>query len=189
MDNLESQTYEVFEKDPIKYSQYQQVRQSDFFFWVWGGMAQMLQRGLCLSSRHTNAVKLFPLHRLYLGRLFRYASAFVFMHHREHWLILLVDNPFALILKIQFLAHVSLVDGISLQYWSVAFYLWACNYYPSVHFLGKPWSSQWTWTQNILTVKQLCSPPHHTVAHNHYHFHWPLFSLNVKIRLDISLCM
>lgn len=25
MDNLESQTYEVFEKDPIKYSQYQQV--------------------------------------------------------------------------------------------------------------------------------------------------------------------
>lgn len=48
MDNLESQTYEVFEKDPIKYSQYQQVRQSDiffFFFWVWGDMAQMLQRG------------------------------------------------------------------------------------------------------------------------------------------------
>lgn len=32
MDNLESQTYEVFEKDPIKYSQYQQVRQSDIFF-------------------------------------------------------------------------------------------------------------------------------------------------------------
>lgn len=28
MDNLESQTYEVFEKDPIKYSQYQQVRSS-----------------------------------------------------------------------------------------------------------------------------------------------------------------
>lgn len=28
MDNLESQTYEVFEKDPIKYSQYQQVRHS-----------------------------------------------------------------------------------------------------------------------------------------------------------------
>lgn len=27
MDNLESQTYEVFEKDPIKYSQYQQVSQ------------------------------------------------------------------------------------------------------------------------------------------------------------------
>lgn len=26
MDNLESQTYEVFEKDPIKYAQYQQVR-------------------------------------------------------------------------------------------------------------------------------------------------------------------
>nr|XP_014434743.1 protein arginine N-methyltransferase 5 [Pelodiscus sinensis] len=25
MDNLESQTYEVFEKDPIKYSQYQQA--------------------------------------------------------------------------------------------------------------------------------------------------------------------
>lgn len=25
MDNLESQTYEVFEKDPVKYSQYQQV--------------------------------------------------------------------------------------------------------------------------------------------------------------------
>lgn len=25
MDNLESQTYEVFEKDPIKYAQYQQV--------------------------------------------------------------------------------------------------------------------------------------------------------------------
>lgn len=40
-------------------------------------MAQMLQTGLCLSSRHTNAVKSFPLHRLYLGRLFRYASAFV----------------------------------------------------------------------------------------------------------------
>lgn len=33
MDNLESQTYEVFEKDPIKYSQYQQVRQPDIF---WG---------------------------------------------------------------------------------------------------------------------------------------------------------
>lgn len=29
MDNLESQTYEVFEKDPIKYSQYQQVRLCD----------------------------------------------------------------------------------------------------------------------------------------------------------------
>lgn len=29
MDNLESQTYEVFEKDPIKYSQYQQVRPRD----------------------------------------------------------------------------------------------------------------------------------------------------------------
>lgn len=28
MDNLESQTYEVFEKDPIKYSQYQQVNLS-----------------------------------------------------------------------------------------------------------------------------------------------------------------
>ena len=25
MDNLESQTYEVFEKDPIKYSQYEKV--------------------------------------------------------------------------------------------------------------------------------------------------------------------
>ena len=25
MDNLESQTYEIFEKDPIKYSQYQKV--------------------------------------------------------------------------------------------------------------------------------------------------------------------
>jgi len=25
MDNLESQTYEVFEKDPFKYSQYQKV--------------------------------------------------------------------------------------------------------------------------------------------------------------------
>ena len=25
MDNLESQTYEVFEKDPVKYSQYQKV--------------------------------------------------------------------------------------------------------------------------------------------------------------------
>lgn len=29
MDNLESQTYEVFEKDPIKYSQYQQVSPLD----------------------------------------------------------------------------------------------------------------------------------------------------------------
>lgn len=29
MDNLESQTYEVFEKDPVKYSQYQLVRPSD----------------------------------------------------------------------------------------------------------------------------------------------------------------
>lgn len=27
MDNLESQTYEVFEKDPVKYSQYQKVQQ------------------------------------------------------------------------------------------------------------------------------------------------------------------
>lgn len=26
MDNLESQTYEVFEKDPVKYNQYQEVR-------------------------------------------------------------------------------------------------------------------------------------------------------------------
>jgi hypothetical protein len=25
MDNLESQTYEIFEKDPVKYSQYQKV--------------------------------------------------------------------------------------------------------------------------------------------------------------------
>ena len=25
MDNLESQTYEVFEKDPVKYNQYQEV--------------------------------------------------------------------------------------------------------------------------------------------------------------------
>lgn len=33
MDNLESQTYEVFEKDPIKYSQYQQVsREVDQLF-------------------------------------------------------------------------------------------------------------------------------------------------------------
>lgn len=33
MDNLESQTYEVFEKDPIKYSQYQQVKiQMPMFF-------------------------------------------------------------------------------------------------------------------------------------------------------------
>ena len=29
MDNLESQTYETFEKDPVKYSQYQKVRQED----------------------------------------------------------------------------------------------------------------------------------------------------------------
>ena len=28
MDNLESQTYEIFEKDPIKYSQYQKVNES-----------------------------------------------------------------------------------------------------------------------------------------------------------------
>ena len=28
MDNLESQTYEIFEKDPIKYSQYQKVNRS-----------------------------------------------------------------------------------------------------------------------------------------------------------------
>lgn len=27
MDNLESGTYEVFEKDPVKYSQYQKVRE------------------------------------------------------------------------------------------------------------------------------------------------------------------
>ena len=33
MDNLESQTYEVFEKDPIKYSQYQQVGGTS----GWGG--------------------------------------------------------------------------------------------------------------------------------------------------------
>ena len=26
MDNLESQTYEIFERDPVKYSQYQKVR-------------------------------------------------------------------------------------------------------------------------------------------------------------------
>ena len=26
MDNLESQTYEIFERDPIKYRQYQRVR-------------------------------------------------------------------------------------------------------------------------------------------------------------------
>ena len=26
MDNLESQTYEVFEKDPVKYREYEQVR-------------------------------------------------------------------------------------------------------------------------------------------------------------------
>lgn len=35
MDNLESQTYEVFEKDPIKYSQYQQV-----WCWLQHGKAQ-----------------------------------------------------------------------------------------------------------------------------------------------------
>lgn len=36
MDNLESQTYEVFEKDPIKYSQYQQVRtQVQMLIFIW----------------------------------------------------------------------------------------------------------------------------------------------------------
>jgi protein arginine N-methyltransferase 5 len=30
MDNLESQTYETFEKDPVKYSQYQKVRSQPF---------------------------------------------------------------------------------------------------------------------------------------------------------------
>ena len=30
MDNLESQTYEIFERDPIKYKQYQRVRNSFF---------------------------------------------------------------------------------------------------------------------------------------------------------------
>jgi len=35
MDNLESQTYEVFEKDPIKYSQYQQVRPSNQTCLLW----------------------------------------------------------------------------------------------------------------------------------------------------------
>ena len=31
MDNLESQTYEVFEKDPVKYSQYQKVQMCIIF--------------------------------------------------------------------------------------------------------------------------------------------------------------
>lgn len=31
MDNLESQTYEIFEKDPVKYSQYQKVSFILFF--------------------------------------------------------------------------------------------------------------------------------------------------------------
>lgn len=31
MDNLESQTYEIFERDPIKYRQYQKVRFSWLF--------------------------------------------------------------------------------------------------------------------------------------------------------------
>ena len=32
MDNLESQTYEIFERDPIKYGQYQKVRCCFFHF-------------------------------------------------------------------------------------------------------------------------------------------------------------
>ena len=30
MDNLESQTYEVFEKDPVKYAEYEKVHYSQF---------------------------------------------------------------------------------------------------------------------------------------------------------------
>ena len=30
MDNLDSQTYEVFEKDPVKYTQYEKVRLYNF---------------------------------------------------------------------------------------------------------------------------------------------------------------
>ncbi len=36
MDNLESQTYEVFEKDPVKYSQYQKVGHRIFWARVYG---------------------------------------------------------------------------------------------------------------------------------------------------------
>ncbi len=37
MDNLESQTYEVFEKDPIKYSQYEKVIKSYYIFKILQG--------------------------------------------------------------------------------------------------------------------------------------------------------
>lgn len=42
MDNLESQTYEVFEKDPIKYSQYQQVRAGTRPLLCLGGVLRVL---------------------------------------------------------------------------------------------------------------------------------------------------
>lgn len=35
MDNLESQTYEIFERDPVKYSQYQKVRCFSLHRKVW----------------------------------------------------------------------------------------------------------------------------------------------------------
>lgn len=60
MDNLESQTYEVFEKDPIKYSQYQQV-----WCWLPRGKAQGQDK---VSKEGLTAVRfsVFPL-RLFIN--------------------------------------------------------------------------------------------------------------------------
>lgn len=35
MDNLESQTYEVFEKDPIKYAEYEKVYTMHLFLYLY----------------------------------------------------------------------------------------------------------------------------------------------------------
>ena len=32
MDNLESATYEIFEKDPVKYAQYEKVSENDTYY-------------------------------------------------------------------------------------------------------------------------------------------------------------
>ena len=59
MDNLESQTYEVFEKDPVKYAQYEKVRTCVEFFIV----SMIIIRDNYLITWRTTYFSLFPLLR------------------------------------------------------------------------------------------------------------------------------
>ncbi|KAH0626190.1 hypothetical protein JD844_001023 [Phrynosoma platyrhinos] len=63
MDNLESQTYEVFEKDPIKYSQYQQATHYQVVMVLGAGRGPLVNASLRAARQANRHIKIYAVEK------------------------------------------------------------------------------------------------------------------------------